>query len=161
MKNQKMRLIIGVVLGVVVLFYIGAMFGFFPFTLCDDLVIRAVAFCTLIICLVIAVCTCFIIDFLGRHRIIWQDDSVWDFSSSQGLENEGILCVFLVFQTTELAEKTRRGTQTQLCGDALKNYPPGRVTHIVRIRYNNGNCEGRERRWLQLKYFRRSLTPAV
>lgn len=49
MKNQKMRLIIGVVLGVVVLFYIGAMFGFFPFTICDDLVIRAVAFCTLII----------------------------------------------------------------------------------------------------------------
>ena len=45
MKNQKMRLIIGVVLGVVVLFYIGAMFGFFPFTICDDLVIRAVAFC--------------------------------------------------------------------------------------------------------------------
>ena len=37
MKNQKMRLIIGVVLGVVVLFYIGAMFGFFPFTICDDL----------------------------------------------------------------------------------------------------------------------------
>lgn len=62
MKNQKMRLIIGVVLGVVVLFYIGAMFGFFPFTICDDLVIRAVAFCTLIICLVIAVCTCFIIE---------------------------------------------------------------------------------------------------
>ena len=42
MKNQKMRLIIGVVLGVVVLFYIGAMFGFFPFTICDDLVIRFV-----------------------------------------------------------------------------------------------------------------------
>ena len=52
-----MRLIIGVVLGVVVLFYIGAMFGFFPFTICDDLVIRQSE--TLIICLVIAVCTCF------------------------------------------------------------------------------------------------------
>ena len=66
MKNQKMRLIIGVVLGVVVLFYIGAMVGFFPFTISDDLVIRAVAVCTLIICLVIAVCTCFIIDFLDK-----------------------------------------------------------------------------------------------
>ena len=63
--------------------------------------------------------------FLRRHRIIWQDDSAWDFSSSQGLENEGILCVFLVFQTAELAEKTRRGTQTQLCGDALKIIPRG------------------------------------
>ena len=130
-----MRLIIGVVLGVVVLFYIGAMFGFFLFTICDDLVIRAVAFCTLIICLVIAVCTCFIIDFLGRHRIIWQDDSAWDFSSSQGLENEGILCVFLVFQTAELAEKPRRGTQTQLCGDALALFShkvPRRVNHQER-----------------------------
>ena len=66
MKNKKIRLIIGVVLGVVVLFYIGAMFEFFPFSLADDLVIRAVAFCTLIIYLVIAVCTCFIIDFLDK-----------------------------------------------------------------------------------------------
>ena len=66
MKNKKIRLIIGVVLGVVVLFYIGAMFEFFPFSLSDDLVIRAVAFCTLIICLTIAVCTCFIIDFLDK-----------------------------------------------------------------------------------------------
>lgn len=57
MEKKKIRLIVGVVIGVVVLFYIGAMFGFFPFTVCDDLVIRAVAFCTLIICLVIAVCT--------------------------------------------------------------------------------------------------------
>ena len=57
MEKKKIRLIVGIVLGVVALFYIGAMFGFFPFTICDDLVIRAVAFCTLIICLVIAVCT--------------------------------------------------------------------------------------------------------
>lgn len=66
MEKMKIRLIIGVVIGVVVLFYIGAMLGFFPFSLCDDLVIRAVAFCTLIICLVIAVCTFFIIDFLDK-----------------------------------------------------------------------------------------------
>ena len=66
MKKKKIRLIVGTVLGAVALFYIGAMFGFFPFTICDDLVIRAVAFCTLIICLVISVCTCFIIDFLDK-----------------------------------------------------------------------------------------------
>lgn len=66
MEKMKIRLIIGVMIGVVVLFYICAMFGFFPFTICDDLVIRAVAFCTLIICLVIAVCTFFIIDFLDK-----------------------------------------------------------------------------------------------
>ena len=66
MEKKKIRLIVGIVLGGVALFYIGAMFGFFPFTICDDLVIRAVAFCTLIICLVIAICTCFIIDFLDK-----------------------------------------------------------------------------------------------
>ena len=60
MEKKKIRLIVGVVIGVVVLF------GFFPFTVCDDLVIRAVAFCTLIIYLVIAVCTFFIIDFLDK-----------------------------------------------------------------------------------------------
>ena len=66
MEKKKIRLIVGTVLGAVALFYTGAMFGFFPFTICDDLVIRAVAFCTLIICLVISVCTCFIIDFLDK-----------------------------------------------------------------------------------------------
>ena len=30
MEKKKIRLIVGIVLGVVALFYIGAMFGFFP-----------------------------------------------------------------------------------------------------------------------------------
>ena len=54
------------------------------------------------------------------------------------------------------------------CGDFfgdlrvfIKFHPPGRVTHIARIRYNNRNHNGRERRWLQLKYFRRFPTPAI
>ena len=63
---MKIRLLVGVVIGVVVLFYIRAMFGVFPCTICDDLFIRAVACCTFIICLVIAVCTFFIIDFLDK-----------------------------------------------------------------------------------------------
>ena len=37
----------------------------------------------------------------------------------QSLENEGILYVFLVFQTEEVGQKDGGDSQTQLCGDAL------------------------------------------
>lgn len=65
MEKKKRSLIMGVIIGVVILFYIGAMFNFFPF-IADDLVIRALGFCSLIICLVVAICTCFILDFLDK-----------------------------------------------------------------------------------------------
>lgn len=65
MENNKISLIIGVGIGVIALFYMDAMFDFFPF-IADDLVIRALGFCTLIIGLVIAVCTCLILDFLSK-----------------------------------------------------------------------------------------------
>jgi hypothetical protein len=48
------------------------------------------------------------------------------------LENEGILYVFLVFQTEEVGQKDGGDSQTQLCGVALKKrkdsasqQPPG------------------------------------
>lgn len=65
MEKKKISLLAGIVIGVVVLFYIGAMFDFFPF-IADDLVIRALGFCTLIICIVLAVCTCFLLDHLDK-----------------------------------------------------------------------------------------------
>ena len=49
---------------------------------------------------------------LRQHHTIWQEASARDFSSSQGLESEGILYVFRAFQTAELAEKIRRGSKT-------------------------------------------------
>ena len=61
MHNKQMYLLAGVFGGVIVSFYAGAMFGFFPFA-ADDLAIRAIGFCTLIICMVVAVCTCIIIN---------------------------------------------------------------------------------------------------
>lgn len=66
MKNKKISFVIGIGMGVVLLFYVGAMFDFFPF-IADDLVIRAMGFCTLIICLVIAACTCFLSDLLDKE----------------------------------------------------------------------------------------------
>ncbi len=52
--------IIGMMIGVFIAFYIGAMFNFMPF-LSDDLVISAIGFCTLIVSVVVAICTCIII----------------------------------------------------------------------------------------------------
>ena len=62
MNITKRKLIWGVLIGVIILFYTGAMFDFFPFIIINDLVLRGVGFCTLIICLVIAVCTCIILE---------------------------------------------------------------------------------------------------
>lgn len=53
-----MKLVLFVIMGVIIAFYAGAMLNFFPF-IGDDLTIKAIGFCTLIICTVVAVCTHF------------------------------------------------------------------------------------------------------
>jgi hypothetical protein len=50
----------------------------------------------------------FVVGKLWANR---QERSTKDFSSRQGLKSEGILYVFLAFQTAELAEKIRRPPQ--------------------------------------------------
>ena len=55
----------------------------------------------------------------GQHRAIRQEDSDRIFAPIQSLENEGILYVFLVFQTEEVGQKGGGDSQTQLCGAAL------------------------------------------
>jgi len=57
--------------------------------------------------------------FLWQHRTIWQEAPAWIFGSIQSLENEGILYVFLIFQTEEVGQKGGCGSQTQLRGVAL------------------------------------------
>ena len=57
---------------------------------------------------------------LGQHRAIRQEVSDRIFVPIQSLENEGILYVFLVFQTEEVGQKDGGDSQTQLCGVALK-----------------------------------------
>lgn len=55
--NKPEKFILLVIILVIITFYAGAMFNFFPF-MGDDLIINAIGFCTLIICTVIAICTC-------------------------------------------------------------------------------------------------------
>ena len=57
--------------------------------------------------------------FLWQHRAIRQEVSDIIFAPIQSLENEGILYVFLVFQTEEVGQKDGGDSQTQLCGVAL------------------------------------------
>ena len=59
--SEKTRFILCVVVVAIVAFYAGAMFSFFPFFF-DDPAVQAVGFGTLIVCAVIAVCTCVIVD---------------------------------------------------------------------------------------------------
>lgn len=57
---NALKFVLSVIGGAVVAFYVGAMFGFFPF-FANNLMIRAVGFSTVIICAVIAICTCIIV----------------------------------------------------------------------------------------------------
>ena len=59
--SEKTRFILCIVVVAIVAFYAGAMFSFFPFWF-DNAAVQAVGFGTLIICTVIAVCTCVIVD---------------------------------------------------------------------------------------------------
>ena len=49
--KDYLKIIIGTVLGTILVWYAGAMLGFFPF-MGNDLAVREIGFCTLIICTV-------------------------------------------------------------------------------------------------------------
>lgn len=55
MNKHDLLFLVRIAVGVTILWYIGISFGFFPF-MGDE-----IGYCTLIICLVIAVCTLYII----------------------------------------------------------------------------------------------------
>jgi len=52
---KKYCIIWGVAIGVLIAMLIGARYNFFPFI--GELIYRVIAFCTFIICMVIAICT--------------------------------------------------------------------------------------------------------
>ena len=59
MKNGW-KFILGIAVGAIAGYYVGAMFDFFPF-LANDMAVRAAGFGTLIVCIVVAICTFLII----------------------------------------------------------------------------------------------------
>lgn len=65
-EKEYIKIIAGILIGSIAAFYIGALINFFPFIIIDDIYINAIAFCTLIICGVIAVCTCIILSKINK-----------------------------------------------------------------------------------------------
>ena len=60
-----------------------------------------------------------IIPILRQHRIMGQGDSARDFGPAESSENAGILCVFPIFRTVRMGQKTRRSPQLPPSGVAL------------------------------------------
>ena len=58
--NDRMRFVLCVIVVVIISYYAGAMYSFFPFCFFNNDSVGAVGFSTLIICTVIAICAIFI-----------------------------------------------------------------------------------------------------
>lgn len=58
--NKESKIVLYIGAGVAIALICGAFLDFHPF-LGDDLVVREIQFCTFVICMVIAICTTFII----------------------------------------------------------------------------------------------------
>lgn len=67
MKDDLLRSAVSIVAGFLVFWYAGAMSDFFPF-LADDYAVRAVGFTGLLLCVVMVVCTCWIICVIQGER---------------------------------------------------------------------------------------------
>lgn len=65
--KDNIKIIISTIIGTVIAFYVGAMFNFFPF-IGKDLIMREIGFCTLIICTVIAICSCVILNAIKKDN---------------------------------------------------------------------------------------------
>ena len=66
MEKDMLRIVISIVVNYIILWYVGAMFNFFPFR-ANDLVLSAIGFTGLMICLVIVGCTCWIIHEIKKN----------------------------------------------------------------------------------------------
>lgn len=58
--KETIRFILLAIIGVIIAFYAGAMFNFFPF-IANDILVRAIGYSTLIICTTIVICTCLLL----------------------------------------------------------------------------------------------------
>lgn len=65
--RSPIKMAAAVIAGFIVLWYAGAMLNFFPF-IGNDLVIRAVGFTGLLVCTVLVLCTCRIVDEIRRAQ---------------------------------------------------------------------------------------------
>lgn len=57
--SKNVKFVLKIMIGAFLAYYLGAMIDFGIF-MADDFAVRAIGYCTLVICTVIAICTCYI-----------------------------------------------------------------------------------------------------
>jgi len=56
------------VVGICAAFLIGGMFDFFPFFFLNDIIVKEIAFCALLICTVVVICTRMILNAVKKEK---------------------------------------------------------------------------------------------
>ena len=67
MKDNCLREVAAIIVGFIVAWYAGAMFDFFPF-MGDDLSISAIGFTGLLLCIVVVICTIWIVKEVQKKK---------------------------------------------------------------------------------------------
>lgn len=67
MKNSLVKNAVSILFGFILFWYAGAMLDFFPF-IGDDFAVRAIGFTGLLLCAVVVVCTCWIINTIKKNK---------------------------------------------------------------------------------------------
>lgn len=65
-KKDSYKFVLKIGLGVIVILLLGGMFDFFPFSFSSELVLGEILFCTVVICIVVAICAVYIISKLKK-----------------------------------------------------------------------------------------------
>lgn len=65
MDKKHIIFVSRVLVSAMILIYIGGMFNYFPF-IADDLTLRGIEYCTMVICGVAAACTCRILSEINK-----------------------------------------------------------------------------------------------
>lgn len=66
MKKDSYKFVLKIGLGVIVVLLLGAMFDFFPFSFTSELALGEILFCTVVICVVVAISAVYVISKLKK-----------------------------------------------------------------------------------------------
>ena len=56
------------IVGICIAFFVGGMFDFFPFFFLKDIIVKEIAFCTLLICTVVVICSRMILNAVQKGK---------------------------------------------------------------------------------------------
>ena len=62
MFSRHVKFVVKVIAGIYALLFIGRLFNYFPFFFISDIIMREISYCSTMICVVVLICSCYIID---------------------------------------------------------------------------------------------------